>query len=99
MKTTPSTSLPRFDRLLQRAVLDLEMHREDEAVLKLREALGMKPSDPDAWFWLGRAYEELGRMKDAAYCFNLGLLSGRRHEACRQSLERLGWFPQEKELS
>ena len=92
MKKTPSTPLPRFDRLLQRAVLDLEMHREDEALLKLREAVGLQPANADAWFWLGRCKEELQDRPGAGYCYTFALSCAQRHSLAREALKRLGYL-------
>jgi hypothetical protein len=85
----------RFEKLLHQAILDLEMHREPEAVEHLRRALGLKPDSAEAWFWLGRACEEQDDLKGACYCFNLSLCCNDRHNNSRQALQRLGWFPDE----
>lgn len=97
MRKTLERPLTHFDHLLRQAILDLESRREPKAVERLREALGLKPFSADAWFWLGRAYEELGRTKDAAYCFNLCSHCDLKHQLGRQGLKRLGWYESAEE--
>lgn len=98
MRKTAERPLTHFDHLLRQAILDLESNREPRAVQRLREALGLRPFSADAWFWLGRSYEELGQAKEAAYCFSLCAHCDLQHRPCRAGLQRLGWYDRSDEL-
>jgi Flp pilus assembly protein TadD len=95
MRTLLTKTAPQFDSLLRQAIHALESHRNAEAIQLLRQALGLKPFGAQAWFWLGRAHEEAGRLKEAAYCFHLATHCDLQHWTGRQALKRLGWYEDE----
>ncbi len=85
------TSASSSEALLREGLKAWEQGQREEALRRLRQAVGADLRRPEPWYWMGCLYEEAIDRVSAAYCYYLAN-DTRQYLPALAALRRLGYL-------
>jgi tetratricopeptide (TPR) repeat protein len=74
---------------IEKGISLFDQKRWDEAMAIFNKALGVSNADPDAYYWIGRCYEAMGRKEDAIEYYERAAALDKSFIEAREGIKRL----------